>query len=149
MAQEAHHQKKLDQVKSLASNPESRAAQEESTVAPGKRQGNKRSRRQAAAIPEKEGDNRNWYRRVELGTAIASGKKRTNLQDHQDDLEVGSAPTETKKGAWSRGGVGNVKALASPARGRARIRERKRMWKRKKNCDWWQLTGEPLRTSWL
>jgi hypothetical protein len=41
------------------SNPESRAAQEESTVAPGKQQGNKGSRWQAAAIHGKEEDNWN------------------------------------------------------------------------------------------
>jgi hypothetical protein len=38
---------------------QSRAAREESTVAPGKRQGNEGSMRQAAAIPEKEEDYRN------------------------------------------------------------------------------------------
>jgi hypothetical protein len=42
-----------------SSNPDSRAAQEESTVAPRKWQGNKESRRQAAAVPGKEEDNRN------------------------------------------------------------------------------------------
>jgi hypothetical protein len=76
--------------------------------------------RQAAAIPEKEEDYRNWHRRVEVGTAITSGKKRPNLQDPQEnpgggdreancrisywitkhrtlDLVEGSTPSKTKK----------------------------------------------------
>jgi hypothetical protein len=88
IAQEAHHQKELNQVKGWASNPESRAAHEGSTVAPDRPKGNKESRRQATAIPEKEKYNHNRHRRVELGTAITSGR-RTNVQDPQDNLGVG------------------------------------------------------------
>jgi hypothetical protein len=40
-------------------------------------EGNNGPRRQAAAIPEEEKDCRDGQRRVELGTAVTSGKKRT------------------------------------------------------------------------
>jgi hypothetical protein len=52
-------------------------------------EGNNGPRWQAAAIPEEEKDCRDGYRRVELGTAIDSGKKRTNIQDPQEDPGTG------------------------------------------------------------
>jgi hypothetical protein len=42
------------------------------------------------------------------------------------DTAEGSTPSETKEGAGSRGGIGNVKAPASLARERKRERERER-----------------------
>jgi hypothetical protein len=65
-----------------------------------------------------------------------------------------STPSETKKGAGSRGGVGNVKAPASPTRVRVRrIKERenvKRQLSRmlRIGTDGHFIT-EPLGTSWL
>jgi hypothetical protein len=47
--------------------------------------GNKGSRQQAATIPEKEEGNHDQHRSVELKTAITSGKRRTYLQDPQED----------------------------------------------------------------
>jgi hypothetical protein len=44
------------------------------------------------------------------------------------DIMKGSTPSKTEKGAGSRGGVGHVKAPASPTRVRVRrIKEKERM----------------------
>jgi hypothetical protein len=54
-----------------------------------RQQANKGSRRQAAAIPEKEEGNRVRHLRAGLKTTIISGKKRTGLQDPEKDLRAG------------------------------------------------------------
>jgi hypothetical protein len=100
------------------------------------RKGNKGSRRQAAAIHEKEEGNRDRHQRVELKTAITSGKRRTDLQDPQEDPRVGIheaskwavkrvseneemnlverlGHSETKKEIIHRVGAGNVGAPAT------------------------------------
>jgi hypothetical protein len=84
-----------------------------------------------AAIREKEEGNCDRHQRVELKTAITFGKRRTNLQDAQEDPRAGiceagkwdvqrvlengemdlverSAPSETKKEIVHGVGVGNV-----------------------------------------
>jgi hypothetical protein len=44
---------------------------------------------QAAAIPEKEEGNHDRHQKVELKSAVTSGKKRTGLQDLQEDHRTG------------------------------------------------------------
>jgi hypothetical protein len=51
--------------------------------------GSKGPRRQAATIHEKEEGNGDQHQRVELKTAINSGKKRTGLKDPQEDQRAG------------------------------------------------------------
>jgi hypothetical protein len=55
-------------------------AREEITDAPERQQGNNGPRRQTAAVSEEGEDNREQHRRVELRTAITSGK-RSNAQE--------------------------------------------------------------------
>jgi hypothetical protein len=84
----------------------------------------------------KKGPNHNRHRRVELGTAVTPGKRRTNLQDPQDDLGAGilkestrnahrvaaneeldtvegSTSSEAEKGAAHGAGAGDVEAPVS------------------------------------
>jgi hypothetical protein len=72
----------------IAPGPRS-SEKEEFMDSPWKKRGNKGYRRQAAAIPEKEEGNRDRHRRMELKTAITSGKRRTDLQDPQEDPRAG------------------------------------------------------------
>jgi hypothetical protein len=44
----------------------------------------------------KRGPNHNRHRRVELGTAVTSGKRRTNLQDPQDYPVAGILKESTR-----------------------------------------------------
>jgi hypothetical protein len=84
----------------------------------------------------KKGPNHNRHRRVELGTALTPEKRRTNLQDPQDDpgagilkestpdvhrvatneeLDTVEGPTssEAETGAAHGAGAGDVEALVS------------------------------------
>jgi hypothetical protein len=67
-----------------------RAKVEQATQTVGllRKKGNKGSRQQAAAICEKDG-NCEQHQRVELKTAVTSGKRRTDLQDPQEDPRAG------------------------------------------------------------
>jgi hypothetical protein len=60
-------------------NPEGMYVQDETLEGPSRQNGNKRPRRQTAAVSEEE-DNHERHRRVELRTVITSGKQR-NAQD--------------------------------------------------------------------
>jgi hypothetical protein len=53
----------------------------ENTDAPGRQNGDKRPRRQMAAISEEEEDNHEQHHRVELRTVITTGKQR-NSKEH-------------------------------------------------------------------
>jgi hypothetical protein len=44
----------------------------------------------------KKGPNHKRHRRVELGTAVTPGKRRTNLQDPQDDPGAGMLKESTR-----------------------------------------------------
>jgi hypothetical protein len=88
----------------------------------------------------KKGPNHNRHWRVELGTAVTPGKRRTNLQDPQDDpgagilkestrdvhrvatneeLDTVDRPTssEAKKGAAHGAGAGDIEAPVSTTTG--------------------------------
>jgi hypothetical protein len=92
---------------------------------------------QAATIPEKEESNHDRHQRVELKTAVTSGKKRTSQQDPEEDPKAGiheaskrdvwwvseneeldlvemSAPSKTEKEAAYGVRAGDVGAPASP-----------------------------------
>jgi hypothetical protein len=43
-----------------------------------------------------KGPNHNRHRRVELGTAVTPGRRRTNLQDPQDDPGAGTLKESTR-----------------------------------------------------
>jgi hypothetical protein len=86
----------------------------------------------------KKGPNHNRHRRVELGTAVTPGKRRTNLQDQDDpgagilkestrdvhraatneelDTVEGPTPCEAEKGAVQRAGACDVEAPVSANR---------------------------------
>jgi hypothetical protein len=137
----------LDQVQGWNSNPESKAAEEETTDAPWKKKGNKGSRWRAAILPEEEEGNCNRHRRVELSAASNSGKRSTHLQDPQEDPRTGIreasqrdvqrvvkndgpgivegwTPSETEKDTARRAGACNVEAQAPRSNERERERER-------------------------
>jgi hypothetical protein len=82
MARERRHQENLEQGQGRARNPKSADAQKEMTDARGRQNKDKVPRRQTAAISEEGDDNHGRHRKVELRTAITSGKRRNAQEGH-------------------------------------------------------------------
>jgi hypothetical protein len=81
MVQGKCRQEKPDQGQHGTRNLERTDAQEETTDTPRRRQGNKGPRQQTATIFEEGEDNSEQHQRVELRTAITSGKWKNTLKD--------------------------------------------------------------------